>query len=165
MKTVVRRTTLIVRDMSVAARWYEQVLGMTRYYDDMYTLGGVGFAGGKEGDITHLVIMQGDDPEMGMIGLLQWVTPPLPAPAEIPTRVTYGNPTFVLGTDDCDEAWRRATALGTPIHAEPHEWDVKGPQGDTLHFRSVALFDPDGHFFQLNQPIDPTQPAERPANA
>jgi len=155
MKTIVRRTTLIVRDMSVSAPWYEEVLGMTRYYDDMYTLGGVGFAGGNEGDETHLVIMQGDHPEMGMIGLLQWVNPPLPAPTEIPTSVSYGNPTFVLGIDDCEEAWRRAQKLGTRIHAEPHEWDVKGPDDNTLHFCSVALFDPDGHFFQLNQPIDP----------
>jgi len=157
MKTIVRRTTLIVRDMTASAHWYEQVLGMSRYYDDMYTLSEVGFAGGKAGDETHLVIMQGDHPDMGMIGLLQWVDPPLPAPAEIPSGVTYGNPTFVMGIDDCEEAWRRAEELGTRIHAEPHDWDVKGPQGDTLYFRTVALFDPDGHFFHLNQPVDAPQ--------
>jgi hypothetical protein len=156
MKTTVRRTTLIVRDMSVSAPWYEEVLGMTRYYDDMYTLGADGLAAGNEGDELHLVIMQGDHPEMGMIGLMQWVNPPLPAPAAIPTGITYGNPTFVLGTDDCEESWRRAKALGTRIYADPHEWDVKGPTGETLYFKGVSLFDPDGHFFQLNQPIDPT---------
>ncbi len=157
MKTIVRRTTLIVRDMEASAHWYEQVLGMSRFYDDMYTLGEVGFAGGKPGDKTHLVIMQGDHPDMGMIGLVQWVEPTLPAPTEIPTSVTYGNPTFVLGIDDCEEAWQRAKELGTRIHAKPHDWDVKGPKGDTLYFRTVALFDPDGHFFQLNQPVEPPQ--------
>ena len=161
MKTVVKRTTLIVRDMSVAARWYEEVLGMTRFYDDMFTLGGIGLAAGNEGDETHLVIMQGDHPEMGMIGLLQWVDPPLPAPAEIPTAITYGNPTFVLSTDDCMEAWRRAKKFGAPIHADPHEWNVTMPNGDTLYFLSLSLFDPDGHFFQLSESIEPTQPGEQ----
>ena len=160
MKTIVRRTTLIVRDISVSARWYEEVLGMTRFYDDMFTLGGIGFAAGKDGDETHLMIMQGEHPEMGMIGLVQWVNPPLPAPAEIPTGVTYGNPTFVLGTDDCMENFRRAQKFGSPIHAEPHEWDVTLPNGDTLYFLSTSLFDPDGHFFQLNQSIEAPQQGE-----
>jgi len=155
MKTMVKRTTLIVRDMAVSARWYEQVLGMKRYYDDMYTLGGDALAAGREGDELHLVIMQGEHPEMGMIGLMQWVDPPLPAPATIPTAITYGNPTFVLATDDCEENWRRAKALGTRIHADPHDWSVTVPSGETLYFRGTSLFDPDGHFFQLNQPVEP----------
>jgi catechol 2,3-dioxygenase-like lactoylglutathione lyase family enzyme len=155
MKTLVKRTTLIVRDIAVSVRWYEQVLGMTRYYDDMYTLGGDALAAGKEGDELHLVIMQGEHPEMGMIGLMQWVNPPLPAPADIPTAITYGNPTFVLATDDCEENWRRAKALGTRIHADPHDWNVRVPNGDMLYFRGTSLFDPDGHFFQLNQAVPP----------
>lgn len=63
MSNIIRRTTLIVRDMAIARRWYEQVLGMTVYYDDEVVLSGVGLAAGKAGDRTHLVIMQAEDPE------------------------------------------------------------------------------------------------------
>ena len=29
---LIKRTTLIVRDMNASSQWYEQVLGMTLYY-------------------------------------------------------------------------------------------------------------------------------------
>jgi len=151
MSNVIKRTTLIVRDIQLSRRWYEQVLGMTVYYDDDVVLSGTGFAAGKAGDRTHLIIMQAGDPEIGMIGLLQWVDPVLPAPAEIPTSVTYGNPTFVVRSDDARAAWENAKVLGSHIHADPHEWSIRGADGMMKHFVSIGLFDPDGHFYELNQ--------------
>ena len=151
MKNIVRRTTLIVRDVERSAHWYAYVAGMTRFYDDEVVLSGVGMAAGKKGDRTRLIIMKCEHPEIGMIGLLQWVDPPLPAPAEIPTSVTYGNPTFVVASDDAREAGRRAKEFGTHIHAEPHEWSIKGADGEMKHFVSVSLFDPDGYFYEFNQ--------------
>ena len=151
MTNIIKRTTLIVRDMDTAKRWYEKVLGMTVYYDDEVVLSGVGMAAGKAGDRTHLIIMQADDPEIGMIGLLQWVDPPLPAPAEIPTSVGYGNPTFVVRSDNARAAWEAAKKLGTHIHADPHQWSIKGADGKMKHFVSIGIFDPDGHFYELNQ--------------
>ena len=153
MKSIIRRTTLIVRDIQKSARWYEYVLGLTRWYDSLYTLGGVGLAAGKEGDKTHLMIFKCEDPDIGMVGLLQWVDPPLAAPTEIPTAITYGNPTFIVGCDDVEEAHRRAKELGTHIHAGPHEWSTKGASGATLRFKSISIFDPDGYFYELNQPL------------
>jgi len=151
MTNIIKRTTLIVRDMDTAKRWYEKVLGMTVYYDDEVVLSGVGMAAGKAGDRTHLIIMQADDPEIGMIGLLQWVDPPLPAPAKIPTSVSYGNPTFVVRSDNARAAWEAAKELGTHIHADPHQWSITGADGKMKHFVSIGIFDPDGHFYELNQ--------------
>jgi len=154
MKNIVRRATLIVRDIEVSARWYEQVVGMTRYYDNEYILTGDGLAAGNEGDRTHLIIMQCEDPEIGMIGLLQWLDPPLPAPAEIPASVTYGNPTFVVASDDARQVWERATQFGTRIQSDPHEWSVQGPNGETMRFLGTSLFDPDGYFYQFNELLE-----------
>ncbi|MEO8443900.1 MAG: VOC family protein [Gammaproteobacteria bacterium] len=151
MHNIVKRTTLIVRDMDSSLRWYREVLGLSVYYDKPITLSGIGMAAGKAGDVTRLVILRGDHPEIGMIGLLQWLKPVLPAPATIPTGVTYGNPTFVVGSDDAREAHRRALALGTPVHAAPHEWSVEGADGSTKFFLSASLFDPDGYFYEFNQ--------------
>jgi len=154
MRNIVRRTTLIVRDVEKSARWYEHVIGMVRFYEGDVVLSGAGMAAGRKGDRTHLVIMRCEHPDIGMIGLLQWVDPPLPAPAEIPTRVTYGNPTFVVASDDCREALRRARELGSHVHSEPHEWSVAGADGATKRFVSVSVFDPDGYFYEFNQLLD-----------
>ena len=152
MSNIIKRTTLIVRDVQKSVEWYEQVLGMTTYFDTEVVLSeGTSMAAGKAGDRTHLVIMKCEDPVIGMIGLLQWVDPPLPAPAEIPTSVGYGNPIFVVASDDSRAAYESARALGTHVHAEPHEWSIKGHDGRMKYFLSVSLFDPDGHFYECNQ--------------
>ena len=151
MANIVKRTTLMVRDMSASLRWYQDVFGMTVWMDTEVELSGVGMAAGNAGDKTHLVILQCEDPKIGMIGLLQWVDPPMPAPGEIPTTVTYGNPTFVVEADDAMASYEAAKKLGTHIHAEPHEWSIKGHDGRMKHFLSVSLFDPDGYFYECNQ--------------
>jgi len=149
--TTVKRTTLIVRDIEVSSNWYEEVLDMSLYYDDTITLGGKGMAAGKKGDVTHLKIYRCSDPVIGMIGLLQWIDPELPAPEEIPTKVDYGNPTFVVDTDNVDGVYKKALALGTHIHSEPHEWSVRGADGNMINFIAMSVFDPDGYFYEINQ--------------
>ncbi len=151
MASTVKRTTLIVRDIKKSQQWYEDVLGMTVWMDTDFTLSGEGLAAGKAGDVTHLTIMQANDPVIGMIGLLQWVDPPMEAPAEIPTSVTYGNPTFVVEAEDAVASFEAAKNLGTHVHSEPHEWSTRGADGRMKHFLSVSLFDPDGYFFEMNQ--------------
>ena len=151
MANIVKRTTLIVRDMEASRRWYEQVLGMSVWMDTDFTLSGTGLAAGKAGDVTHLTILKCEDPAIGMIGLLQWVDPPLPAPAEIPTTVTYGNPTFVVSSDDVESMHTEAQKLGTHVHSPPHEWSTRGQNGKTKHFLGLSLFDPDGYFYEVNQ--------------
>jgi catechol 2,3-dioxygenase-like lactoylglutathione lyase family enzyme len=151
MASTVKRTTLIVRDVKKSQEWYEKVLGMTVWMDTDFTLSGEGLAAGKAGDVTHLTIMQANDPVIGMIGLLQWVDPPMEAPAEIPTTVGFGNPTFVVEAQDAAASCEAARALGTHIHSEPHEWSVIGHDGRRKHFLAVSLFDPDGYFYECNQ--------------
>ena len=151
MKNIVKRTTLFVRDMDKSMQWYKDVMGMTVWMDTEFVLSGEGLAAGKAGDKTHLVIMQCEDPVIGMIGLLQWVDPPLPAPDEIPTSVTYGNPTFVVEAEDARAMYEAAKGLGTRIHSEPHEWSTRGHDGRMKYFVSVSLFDPDGYFYECNQ--------------
>ncbi len=149
--TTVKRTTLIVRNIEASSKWYEEILDMSLYYDDTITLSGQGLAAGKKGDVTHLKIYKCSDPVIGMIGLLQWLDPELPAPEEIPTEVNYGNPTFVVDTDNVDEVYKKALALGTHIHSEPHEWSVRGADGNIINFITLSVFDPDGYFYEINQ--------------
>lgn len=150
MADTIKRTTLIVRDAEAAAQWYEAVFGMRRWFDKPFTLSGVGLAAGKAGDETRLVIMQANDPVIGMIGLLEWVNPKMEAPP-VPTSVSFGSPVFVVASEDATRVRDAAKARGSRIHADLHEWSVVGAAGETKHMLSVSVFDLDGYFYEVNQ--------------
>ena len=153
MANIVKRTTLIVRDIERSVAWYQEVLGMSVWMETDFELSGQGLAAGNKGDKTRLAILKCEDDVIGMIGLLQWVDPPLPAPDEIPRTVTYGNPTFVVATDDAEAMFKAAQRLGTHVHCPPREWSTQGHDGRTKHFIGISLFDPDGYFFEANQVV------------
>ena len=98
MSNIIKRTTLMVRDMDKSLAWYQNVMAMDVYYDKPFTLSGEGLAAGKAGDLIRLVILKCEHPEIGMIGLMQWVDPVMPAP-EVPAELGFGMPTFVVGTE------------------------------------------------------------------
>jgi hypothetical protein len=96
------------------------------------------------------MIMKCDDPVVGMIGLLQFTHPPLPA-SPIPTAVGIGSIVFVWQSDDVLGVFQRLQAAGARIHAEPHGFEVTGHDGRQLHMTSISFFDPDGYFIEMNQ--------------
>jgi catechol 2,3-dioxygenase-like lactoylglutathione lyase family enzyme len=149
---ILKRTTLIVRDAEKAADWYSHVFGMKRWLDIPFTLSGIGLAIGEAGDKTHLVIMQCEDPIIGMIGLLQWVDPPLEMPP-IPNKVVVGAPIFVLDSGDVRGAFERAKASGIQIYSELHEWSFTNAEGITKTWLGCSFFDLDGYFYEVNQAV------------
>jgi catechol 2,3-dioxygenase-like lactoylglutathione lyase family enzyme len=61
MSNIVKRTTLIVRDMAKSVVWYEKVLGMTRYYDDEVVLSAGGYIVKPRGQV-HAMWNAGSTP-------------------------------------------------------------------------------------------------------
>jgi catechol 2,3-dioxygenase-like lactoylglutathione lyase family enzyme len=155
MSSILKRTTLIVRDAEAAAHWYEHVFGMKRWMDTPSILTGVGLAAGGKGDRTRLLVMQCEDAAIGMIGLLQWIEPAMKAPTEKATTVAFGSPIFVMTTDDVRGVHARARALGSHIHAAPYEWSVTDPKGVRREMRACSLFDLDGYFFEVTETVAP----------
>ena len=153
MADLIKRTTLMVRDAERAAQWYEAVFGMTRWMDTPFTLEGTQLAAGKKGDQTRLIIMKAEDDVIGMIGLLQWVDPVIDAPTELPRRITFGAPIFVVATQDAAGAVAQARALGSHIYCEPRDWQVKGADGVMKQMIGCSFFDLDGYFFEVNQQV------------
>ncbi len=153
MTDLIKRTTLIVRDADRAAAWYEQVFGMTRVMDTPFTLSGAQLAAGAQGDRTRLVILKCADETVGMIGLLQWVDPPMAAPDELPTRIAFGAPIFVVAATDCRATVGRARAAGSRIHCEPRDWTVTGFDGKQQAMIGASFFDSDGYFFEVNERV------------
>lgn len=155
MASILKRTTLMVRDAEGAARWYEHVFSMRRWLDTPFTLSGIGLAAGKAGDRTRLIVMQCEDPVIGMIGLLQWIDPLMEAPEAPPRRVAFGAPIFVMATDDVRGVHARALALGSHVHAAPYEWSFVDPAGVKKDMRACSFFDLDGYFYEVNETVPP----------
>ncbi len=152
MSNILKRTTLLVRDAEKAADWYSEVFGMKRWLDTPFTLSGIGLAIGEKGDKTRLIIMQCNDPVIGMIGLLQWIEPTLEAPP-IPTKLTFGSPIFVVASDDARSVFNKANLSGANIYAEPYEWSFNAPDGSVKNMIGCSFFDLDGYFYEVNEAI------------
>jgi catechol 2,3-dioxygenase-like lactoylglutathione lyase family enzyme len=153
MADVLRRTTLMVRDADVAAHWYESVFGMTRWMDTPFTLSGAQLAAGKKGDETRLIILKCEHDLIGMIGLLEWTDPKMDSPAELPERIAFGAPIFVVQAVDCAATVDRARTRGSRIHSEPQAWTVTGADGHPLDMIGASFWDLDGYFFEVNQRV------------
>ena len=153
MADILKRTTLMVRDAEAAANWYADVFGMSRWMDTPFTLSGNQLAAGQKGDQTRLIIMKAEDDVIGMIGLLEWIDPKQDAPAELPKRITFGAPIFVVAAQSCKGAVDRARAAGSHIYCEPHDWTVTGAGGETKQMMGASFFDLDGYFFEVNQQV------------
>ena len=150
---LLKRTTLMVRDADAAARWYEAVFGMTRVMDTPFTLSGTQLAAGKKGDRTRLVILKCADDVIGMIGLLQWIDPPMDTPTALPTSIAFGAPIFVVAAKDCRATTERARSNGSRIHCEPRDWTVTGFDGKEQAMVGASFFDRDGYFFEVNERV------------
>jgi catechol 2,3-dioxygenase-like lactoylglutathione lyase family enzyme len=151
MNNILKRTTLIVRDAGRSLAFYRDVFGMTVWYDDEIVLGGVTLPVGSRGDRTRLVIMRAQDPVIGMIGLLQFTAPPLPAPTSERATLGIGDVVFVMQTDDVEAVHERLRAWGARIQAPPHDFEVRGADGAQLRMTTLSCWDPDGYFFEINQ--------------
>jgi len=151
MGDIIKRTTIMVRDGDKAKQWYEQVFGMSAWMDTPFTLSGNQLAAGAKGDKTRLIILKCEDDLIGMIGLLEWLDPKQDAPAELPTRIEFGTPVFVVASTDAQGAVDRARALGSRIHCEPNEWTVTGADGKKKDMIGCSFWDLDGYFYEVNE--------------
>ena len=150
MHNIVRRCTLVVRDARRARDFYASVLGLALYYDRSLTLSGQGVPG-RPGDRVHLVIMKADDPAVGMVGLMEYVSPRKPEPPPQPDGLGIGGTVLVVGTDDAEALHARAVEWGVRIHSPPHRLELSGADGQPLVMTSTCFYDPDGYFIEANQ--------------
>lgn len=151
--TDIRRLTIIVRSIDASLRLYRDVLGLKINYDTVVTTSGVALPAGTPGAKARLVLLNGNDPWIGWIGLMQWIDPPLADPGPPPTRLGIGGHVLVTNTDD---AVRRCTLAarvpGVRMTAEPRLQTYPGRNGaPDIRVMGCNFFDPDGTLVELNQ--------------
>ncbi len=149
-----RRVTMLVHNMDEALQLYRDILGMTVYYDQELTVSGQGLPAGEPNAGARLVILQCNDPYIGMLGILQYTDPPLPAPVPRPepNRVRAGEVVFVMHNDDVDAAFEAIRTLaGVEVVSEPHVTEYPKDDGSVFRVKGISFFDPNGYFIELNQ--------------
>ncbi|MCZ8116191.1 MAG: VOC family protein [Pseudomonadota bacterium] len=151
--TYPKRITLLVADAARSRRFYEHGLGLPVWYDDRVPVEGdrLPIRGVTGGTDTHLVIVQGKDAEVGMIGLLQVLGRP-PAHREVPRQLEVGDVVLVMTTRDARALAGLIQVYGGTLHKPPYEWQVPAQgTGRPKTIRTVACFDPDGYFIEANE--------------
>lgn len=151
MDTIIRRTTLVVRDIERSVAFYRDALGLKVYYDNELELSGVVMPIASPGARCRLVIMQAEDPSIGMMGLMQVTDPQEPDPGPYRQRLSVGDVAFVMASQDARAVFERVRASGVQLLAEPKEDSVPKTGGGEIRMITSSFFDPDGFFIEVNQ--------------
>ena len=160
MKTVptdFRRVTMIVNEIEPALTIYRDILGMEVYYDQEIEISGRNLPTGETCSRGRLAILKCNDTYIGMLGILQYIDPPLPAPPARPepNRVQSGEMVLVMTHDNVEEAYTRLKDVeGVQIVAEPHVTELPRPDGGVFRIEGISFFDPNGYFVDLNQTVE-----------
>ncbi len=152
-----RRVTMMVNEIDQALGIYRDILGMTVYYDNQIVVSGQGLPAGEPDSKTRLVILQCNDPYIGMLGILQYLDPPLPAPLPrpVPNRVRQGEIVFVMHHENVKAVYEklRETA-GVELVCDPVTSEYPKEGGGITKVLGISFFDPNGYFIELNQYVE-----------
>jgi catechol 2,3-dioxygenase-like lactoylglutathione lyase family enzyme len=150
----IKRTTLIVRDIQKSVDFYKNVMGMKVWYDQEMPVGGEVLPAGQPGAQVRVAIMQGNDSDVGMLGLMQYLDPAIDDPGPYPKTIGIGTAMFVASAENVNDINRRMIEVGDTynhtIHCEPDHDEVPGADGKTIQLTTMSFFDPDGYFYELN---------------
>jgi catechol 2,3-dioxygenase-like lactoylglutathione lyase family enzyme len=106
---LLKRTTFIVRDAEAQADFYAAVFGFSRWYDHELAVDHrYPPTGAPDGARARLIICQAQDPQVGMIGFLQFLDAALEARPGGDGQLRIGDPVLVLNVADVDDTHARA---------------------------------------------------------
>jgi catechol 2,3-dioxygenase-like lactoylglutathione lyase family enzyme len=153
LPTDIRRVTMIVRSMKNSLALYRDVMGMKINYDATLPMSGVALPAGEPGAQARLVLLNSNDPYIGWIGLMEWLSPRLPDPGPYPKRMGIGSHVIVTNTDDIDTRCAAAAKVpGVTVTAMVRDQEYPGRNGGpAIRVRGCNFFDPDGTLIELNQ--------------
>lgn len=149
---ILRRTTFLVPDAEAAAKFYVEVFGWTRWYDQELSVDHRFPPAAPDGARARLVLIKAEDPHIGMLGLMQYLDPPFDTAVKTGrTRVSMGEAILVIQATDLDGIHERARARGATIITPPVDWEVPRNDGQgVFKLRTLSLFDPNGIYMEIN---------------
>lgn len=153
--TDIRRACLIVSDIEKSLKIYHELFGMKFWYDEELVVVGEMLPAGEPNSKARLVILQGNDPLLGMLGILQYIDPPLPEQGEYPKKLGIGGVVFVVNHSDVQYVHDELIGIeGVHIQSKPHVSEYPRDDGGVFRRLGMSFFDPNGYFFEVNQVLD-----------
>jgi catechol 2,3-dioxygenase-like lactoylglutathione lyase family enzyme len=158
----VRRTTLIVRDVDRALAFYRDALGLKLVYDQVITRPPLPDAPSGTDRRMRLALLRANDDFVGVIGLLQYLSPALPEPPNAAERPGIGEVILVVNAADLDQRFERVRSTpGVRVASEPQLTTYPSPDGKgQISVRVSIVWDPDGYYVELNQLLGPAAGTE-----
>jgi len=150
---ILRRTTFVVPSAEEAARFYSDVFGWTRFYDNRLPVRAGFPPAAPDNAMAHLVILKADDPNIGMLGFLQYLEAPFDTAVPVNrSRVRMGEAILVIQTKDVDGIHQRAVSGGANVVTPPTDWQVPSHDGKgVIKLRTMSMFDRNGVYSEINQ--------------
>lgn len=155
--TDIRRASIVVRDMEGSLAFYRDILGLEVNYDTEVELSGVNLPVGSPGAKARLVLLNGNDPYLGWVGLLYPFDPPIEGNDEpYATRLAPGTAFLVVNTDDAEKTCAAAKELEGVTMTGPTRLQVyPGRDGrPDINVRGCNVFDPNGVAVEINQLLE-----------
>ncbi|MGD2129019.1 MAG: VOC family protein [Lysobacterales bacterium] len=152
-----RRVTIRVNQIEPALAVYRDILGMQVHYDEEIVVSGKAMPAPAPNARARLVVLKCNDPEVGMLGFLQYLEPSPNEGEPLPpgTGDRQGATLFVMQNENVEETCQKlAGAAGVKIFAEPHVTELPRGDGGVLKVLGASFFDPNGYLVELNQVIE-----------
>lgn len=144
----VKRTTIVVANIERSLSFYRDLLGMDVFYD-----GRVGNPGASDVTATpceglRMVVLQAQQSEVGMIGLMEIQQPHVPLEAtQWDTQLKTGEAILVIPTDQMRLLHERMVASGVCVVTPP----VRVVVPNRPEINEMMVRDPDGVVVNLTQ--------------
>lgn len=153
--TDIRRTTIIVTDIDASLKLYRDALGLKVNYDAPMSVSGPAFTQGGKPRPIRLVLLNGNDPWIGWIGLLQYTDNPKKPKPKMPKYLGPGSHVIVTGVKDAKAACEAALKVpGVRMTAPLKVATYPGRNGGApISVLGCQFFDADGAYLELNQPM------------
>ena len=160
-KLVLRRQTLVVRDIEKSLALYRDAIGMEVIYDQVIKRP---LSGSDREQVLRLIFLKASNQYTGVLGLVdyEYGYPNHPAHTK-PIRhegFTPGNSILVFNSNELSESWPLIEkSPGVKIITKPKLTTYPGYGGEGIIRVMVSKFyDPDGFLVEMNQLLDPLEP-------
>jgi predicted enzyme related to lactoylglutathione lyase len=154
--SVLRRATVFVRDIARAKDFYMGVFGLSVYHERVVDLSRVALfpvGPAPRGGAAKFVILKGEDPLVGMVGLMEMTDPPLPDPVHDPRRLGFGSVALVFSVSNAKAVAAAIPPFGgeviMPVTSARNLGDM---QGEFVPVEMLMAYDCDGHFLEIFEP-------------
>ena len=143
----IRRTTIAVSDMRQSLNFYQDVLGMQVFYDQVISSPEEARLLGVPEAQIRIVSMQSQDSQDGMVGLMEFRSASIKPRQQVQTLINTPDIFLIFLTEHMNATFNTVEKSGARIKYPPIEYEIPG-RGICAGF---TCYDPDGIVIEFTQ--------------